>query len=130
MTMAVKNVSATTKKQSKSKSARAGLILPISRVNRVLKTRAGMPRIGGTAPVFLTALLEYLTAEVLSISGDHTKASKPSRKRISVEDVSLAIRGDEELAKLCSSFAVYSGDKITNISDMLAPKQTAKRNTK
>ncbi len=101
---------------------KAGLTFPISRINRTLKTQAGTKRIGATAPVYLTAVAEYLAAEVLEISGQHTKSSKPVRKRITPEDVTLAIRGDDQLARLCSSISVYSIDKIQGVADALKPK--------
>jgi histone H2A len=110
------------KKKVTSKSSKAGLTFPISRINRALKTQAGTKRVGGTAPVFMTAVAEYVAAEILDIAGQHTKAAKPSRKRISPEDVTLAIRGDEELARLCSSIVVYSGDKIQGVAEALKPK--------
>lgn len=110
------------KKKAVSKSAKAGLTFPISRINRSLKTRAGTKRVGGTAPVFLTAVAEYVAAEILDIAGQHTKAAKPARKRIMPEDVSLAIHADRELARLCCGFAVYSGDALREVSHSLKPK--------
>jgi len=82
-----------------------------------------MKRVGASAPVFLTAVAEYVAAEIIDIAGAHTKAAKPVRKRITPEDVSLAIRGDEDLSKLCASVVVYSGDKINNIADALKPNK-------
>lgn len=101
---------------------KAGLTFPISRINRTLKTQAGTKRVGGTSAVFLTAVAEYVAAEILDLAGQHTKNGKPVRKRISPEDVTLAIRGDEELARLCSSIVVYSGDKIQGVAEALKPK--------
>jgi|EP00966_Prymnesium_polylepis_P168686 histone H2A len=111
------------KKKMVSKSQKAGLTFPISRLNHVLKRKSGMKRVGASAPVFLTAVAEYVVAEIINIAGAHTKAAKPVRKRITPEDVSLAIRGDEDLSKLCASVVVYSGDKINNIADALKPNK-------
>ena len=107
------------KKKSVSKQAKAGLTLPVSRINRTMKAMSGLPRIGGSAPVYMTAVLEYITAEILELAGNHTQNSK--RKRVTPEDVILGIRSDEELSKLCGSIAVYTGDKLTGISDALKP---------
>ena len=47
----------------KTKSAKAGLIFPVSRVGRLLKSGNFAKRVGGAAPVYLAAVLEYLVAE-------------------------------------------------------------------
>jgi histone H2A len=107
------------KKKSMSKQAKAGLTLPVSRINRTMKTSSGAKRIGGSAPVYMTAVLEYIAGEILELAGNHTQGAK--RKRVTPEDIILSIRSDEELSKLCGSIAVYTGDKLTGVSDALKP---------
>jgi histone H2A len=107
------------KKKSMSKQAKAGLTLPVSRINRSMKALSKTKRIGGSAPVYMTAVLEYIAAEILELAGNHTQGAK--RKRLTPEDIVLSIRSDEELSKLCGSIAVYSGDKLTGVSDALKP---------
>ena len=55
-----------------------------------LRVPAARPRIGGSAPVYMTAVVEYIVAEVLDLAGQQTSANK--RKRVTPEDVMLAIR--------------------------------------
>ena len=107
------------KKKSMSKQAKAGLTLPVSRINRTMKTSSGAKRIGGSACVYMTAVLEYIAAEILELGGNHTQSAK--RKRVTPEDIILSIRSDDELSKLCGSIAVYTGDKLTGVSDALTP---------
>jgi histone H2A len=69
------------KPKSVSKSARAGLIFPVGRVRRHLKDSKVAPRIGVGAPVYLAAVLEYLSAEILELAGN--AARENGKKRIS-----------------------------------------------
>jgi histone H2A len=52
------------KKKAVSKSTRAGLQFPVSRLARYLKKGRYAQRVGAGAPVYLAAVLEYLAAEV------------------------------------------------------------------
>jgi hypothetical protein len=47
-----------------SRSSKAGLQFPVGRIARYLKTGKYAERVGGGAPVYLSAVLEYLAAEV------------------------------------------------------------------
>lgn len=49
------------KNKSLSKSQRAGLTFPVARIRRLLKPKLIKHRIASGAPVYLAAILEYLT---------------------------------------------------------------------
>ena len=51
-----------------SRSHKAGLQFPVGRIARFLKAGKYAERVGAGAPVYLAAVLEYLAAEVLSLS--------------------------------------------------------------
>ena len=59
-----KSLAAGTAKKSTSRSSKAGLQFPVGRIARFLKTGKYAERVGGGAPVYLAAVLEYLAAEV------------------------------------------------------------------
>ena len=57
------------KQKAVSRSARAGLQFPVGRIHRHLKSRTtSHGRVGATAAVYSSAILEYLTAEVRILS--------------------------------------------------------------
>lgn len=104
-------------KKSNSKSQKAGLTLPVPRVNKYVKKHSGLKRTGGTSAVFMTAALEYTLGEILELAGNKTKAA--SRKTINNEDFTAAIRHDVDLARLFSDTAVSLGEKLTKVSEAI-----------
>lgn len=56
-------------------SARAGIQFPVGRLHRLMK-EIWKERVGAGAPVYLAAVLEYLTAEVLELAGNASKDNK------------------------------------------------------
>ncbi|OEL17131.1 putative histone H2A.6 [Dichanthelium oligosanthes] len=83
------------KKKSVLRSVKAGLQFPIGRIWRYLKKGCYAQRVGTGAPIYLTAVLEYLAAEVLELASNAVGDNK--KKRIIPRHVLLAIHNDEEL---------------------------------
>lgn len=103
-------------KQKKSRSARAGLLFPVGRIHRICrKDVPGFSRMGKFAPVYLTAVLEYLTAEVLEQAGIISKMLQCDR--VTPQHIRLAIREDSELDKLVPGtvFAGSGGGKMAEL---------------
>jgi histone H2A len=108
------------KKKSTSRSAKAGLQFPVGRVARHIKNAKVASRVGAGAPVYLAAVLEYLTAEILELAGNAARDHK--KTRIIPRHLQLAIRNDEELNKLLSGVTISSGGVLPNIHSVLIPK--------
>jgi histone H2A len=108
-------------KKAQSRSTRAGLQFPVGRVSRLLRKGRYASRIGGGAPVYLAAVMEYLAAEILELAGNAARDNK--RQRIVPRHVQLAVRNDEELNKLLDGVTIASGGVLPNIHSVLLPKQ-------
>ena len=114
-------MSSTKPKKSNSRSAKAGLTLPIARINRSLKAKASTKRVAATAPVFLTAALEYCTAELLELAG--RQALSRNKKTLTPEDLIQGIRKDSDLSKLFKTQTIYIGEKPRNAALAIAMQQ-------
>ena len=65
--------------KSKSRSSRAGLQFPVGRIHRLLRKGNYAERVGAGAPVYLAAVLEYLSAEILELAGNAARDNKKTR---------------------------------------------------
>ncbi|XP_061646657.1 core histone macro-H2A.2 isoform X2 [Phyllopteryx taeniolatus] len=78
-----------------SRSTRAGVIFPVGRMMRYLRTGTHKYRIGMGAPVYMAAVIEYLAAEILELAGNAARDNK--KGRITPRHIKLAVANDEEL---------------------------------
>lgn len=108
--------------RTKSRSSRAGLQFPVGRIHRHLRKGNYASRIGAGAPVYLAAVLEYLSAEILELAGNAARDNKKSR--IVPRHLQLAIRNDEELNKLLGAVTIAQGGVLPNIQAVLLPKKS------
>jgi len=85
---------------------RAGLLFPLitSHVERLIPVSGGMAMSTG-AMLYLSAVLEYLVAEVMELSGN----AAVERSTIIPRDILLAFLGDEELTELQRRLKAYQG---------------------
>ena len=110
-------------KKRKSVTDRSGLQFSVPRVLKQMKgsnPNAGAKKVQPTAAIYMAAILEYLTAEVLELAGN---ASRDLRKRtVQPRHLQLAIRGDEELDILIKG-TIAGGGVIPHIHKSLIGKK-------
>lgn len=86
------------RKPKTSRSCRAGLIFPVSRIDRFLRKGDYAERIGSGASVYMAAVLQYLTYDLVDIAGNIAIGSR--RRRIAPGHLHQAVSGDSELQLL------------------------------
>nr|XP_055035641.1 core histone macro-H2A.1 isoform X1 [Misgurnus anguillicaudatus] len=108
-----------------SRSTKAGVIFPVGRMQRYLKKGLPKYRIGVGAPVYMAAVLEYLTAEILELAGNAARDNK--KGRVTPRHVLLAIANDEELNHLLRGVTIAAGGVLPNIHKELLSKKTGSK---
>jgi histone H2A len=137
-----------------SRSSKAGLQFPVGRIARFLKAGKYAQRVGAGAPVYLSAVLEYLAAEVrpshpppspyrarpplnrlsltpvrlaqvLELAGNAARDNKKSR--IVPRHIQLAVRNDEELSRLLGAVTIAAGGVLPNIHQTLLPRKAGSK---
>ncbi|KAH6944803.1 hypothetical protein HPB50_005292 [Hyalomma asiaticum] len=104
----------------RSRSLRAGLTFPVGRVDNLLRKGRYAEHISGGAPVYLAAVLQYLTAEVLELAGNTACDSR--KRRISPRHIQVAVHNDEELHKLLVGVTIAEGGVPPVVRPELVPK--------
>lgn len=106
---------------SKSRSASAGLVFPVGRMSRFLRKGRYAPRVAEGAPVYMAAVLEYLTSEILELAGNAARDN--GRVRIIPRHIQLAIKNDNELNLLTQDITIAQGGVLPNIQPVLIPEK-------
>lgn len=105
-----------------NRSAMSGLEFSVSRAENGLRKHAGKLRVGSRAPVYLAGVLEYISADILLLSGNAARDNE--KTRITPRHIFLATHYDEELKKLLSDVVITEGGVIPHIhSSLLPPKK-------
>ncbi|KAF2076850.1 hypothetical protein CYY_001817 [Polysphondylium violaceum] len=94
-------------KERLSRSSRANITFPVSRVERLLREGRYAPRVESTAPVYLAAILEYLVYEILELS--HQICERNKRTRITPQHINWAVSNDLELNHLLQDVTITFG---------------------
>lgn len=130
------------KDPAKTRAARAGLCFPVARIHSKLKALVPAHcRVGGTAAVFMAAVIEYLVAELCELAGLRAKKIprargaaedapanlvKKRRVRISPRMLQFAIKDDPEFDELLKK-ATLSGGGVVPFTEERIKTQFAGR---
>ncbi|CCW67339.1 unnamed protein product [Phytomonas sp. Hart1] len=119
-----------TSRKNNSRSARAGLIFPVGRVGSLLRRGQYAPRVGASGAVYMTAVLEYLTAELLELSVKYSTMSSKKRHRLSPRTLTMAVRNDADLGELLKHVTVSHGGVVPSVNKALAKKHKGGKRSK
>lgn len=112
-----------------SLSVKAGLQFSVARVRNMIRA-SGVKKVGGGCPIYLAGVLEYLTAEVLELSGKCARDRK--RTTILARDLYLSMTNDEsllQLMKVCG-FRIIGAGVVPHIDELLLPKRKDSKKAK
>jgi histone H3/H4 len=106
------------------KSSRAGLQFSVPRTQKLMMRMSSVQRKTGVAAVYITAVCEYLTAEVLELAGNTARDQK--RVRITNRHIKLAVYNDEELCFLYKD-TIFAGGVLPHIDAKVLEKKGKKK---
>jgi histone H2A len=110
--------------KSETKSKKAHLTFPVGRTSTHMKSTCNGYRIGSTAPVFLTAVIEYLVGQVGEVCIDATLGD--GRTRITPTYFRYAIETDVDLARLTVGVEVCDSAALPRIHPALVVNKKTK----
>ncbi|XP_004645969.1 histone H2A-beta, sperm-like [Octodon degus] len=103
------------KKKAVSRSSRAELQFPVSRVERYLREGGYAQRLSSTTPVFLAGVLEFLTANVLDQAGK--EAQDKHKKRIAPQHLEAVIQSIQQFHPLLGDGTKSLLDEMAHAKD-------------
>ncbi|KAG2221110.1 hypothetical protein INT45_008631 [Circinella minor] len=109
----------------KTLSTKAGLEFPVTRIHRYLRQGRYSHRFNTNAAIYLTSVLEYITADLLEMAGNAAHAN--NRKTVTPRHLQLAVRQDPELDKLLSNVIIAEGGVIPYIHPILLSSSSEQR---
>ncbi|PWV16642.1 putative histone H2A [Trypanosoma cruzi] len=118
------------KKRSGGRSAKAGLIFPVGRVGSLLRRGQYARRIGASGAVYMAAVLEYLTAELLELSVKAASQQAKKPKRLTPRTVTLAVRHDDDLGTLLKDVTLSRGGVMPSLNKALAKKHKSSKKSR
>lgn len=101
-------------KAKQTKSTKAGLLLPVERIRQHLMKGNYANHVQTKSAVFMAAVLEYLTAEVLEIAQFETMKAK--KQRITPRHLMLAVRRDADMNELLKNVTITEAGVMPTVT--------------
>ncbi|XP_053925380.1 histone H2A-beta, sperm [Cuculus canorus] len=111
-----------------SRSSRAGLLFPVSRVERHLRRGHFAKRFAANAPVYLAAVMQCVTHKLLDVAGEVAK--KSNQRRISPSHLKMAVQKSSALKKLLQDSMLRHCGRAVLQSERVAPLSRKKMSKK
>jgi histone H2A len=122
---------ATEDKEKNTIHKRAGLLFPVSRVLRLMKQGRYADRISTNSAIAITSVLEYLTAEVIEVSGGCCyDGDKLVNNVIKPRHICLGIKADEEMSRAIGSHVIIPMGGVIPFIHQELDQKPRRRNTK
>ncbi|NXK57296.1 H2A1 protein, partial [Chauna torquata] len=112
------------KKSRSSRSSRAGLLFPVSRIDRQLRRGRFAARLGARAPVFLAAVLQWVTHKTMDMAGKITK--KSNQQRISPCHLQMAVQNSSALKHLLGGGPRHRSRAVPQSRHVASPSKKKK----
>eukprot|EP00659_Diplonema_papillatum_P013573 gene13573-20908_t len=112
-------------KASKSLAQKANLTFPAGRITGALKRGRYAKRVSPMAGVFLSAVLEFCTKEVMKLAKE-AACRKKQKHHIKPRHICLAVREDEELNALLSKVTIAGGGVVSEVHGAMVGKKKTK----
>ena len=135
--MAKKSQSGTDSKPV-SKTSKAGLILPISRVLTHYKRMCKTKRVSYGAPLYATAVVQAIMTEVIDEANQLREQSKANQKpaasglpkqlTVTRQHVMQAVRGTEQLNQIFAGYTFASGSTLAGPGNAIKSKSVLEYN--
>ncbi|KAF8280690.1 putative histone H2A [Trypanosoma cruzi] len=100
---------------------------PVGRVGSLLRRGQYARRIGASGAVYMAAVLEYLTAELLELSVKAASQQAKKPKRLTPRTVTLAVRHDDDLGMLLKNVTLSRGGVIPSLNKAVAKKHKSSK---
>ncbi|XP_069482607.1 histone H2A type 2-C-like [Ambystoma mexicanum] len=108
--------------KAETRSSRAGLQFPVGCMHWLLRKGTYAERVGAGVPIYLAAVLKFLTVEINELAGNTARDNK--KTRIIPRHLLLPVCNNEERKKLLGQVTIAQGGVLPNIQAMLMPKKT------
>ena len=111
-------------------SEMAKLVFPVARIGAALKKGRYAKCVSPTAAVFMTAVLQYCTTELVNVSAKAAtvthKKGPATHKNIKPRHICVAVREDDDLGVLLRNVSIAGGGVQGGIHEALHSKKGSK----